>query len=247
MSSAPPDRPPAHLWGIDAPLTQLSGGHRNRAFRTRGLAQEQVFKTTRRSEASLAWLGAVQDHAEAAGFIVPRLTASRNGCLSEQGWTCEPFMAGIACAAERLGDVEPLLRRFHGLAVGLPQRPGFINAAAFTPGGRGADIDLPMLPPALAAECLDAWRTFDDVPIQAIHGDMNPSNLIWTADGVPALLDWDEARVDVALFDLAPLSRPKVVSDAHRRAILAWEIACSWSIEPDHARRLASAGGFPAQ
>jgi hypothetical protein len=50
------------------------------------------------------------------------------------------------------------------------------------------------------------------------------------------LLDWDECRRDLVLFDLGHLSK---VGTVERRALLAWEVACSWMIEPDHARRVA--------
>jgi hypothetical protein len=52
-----------------------------------------------------------------------------------------------------------------------------------------------------------------------------------------AVLDWDESRVDAALFDTQQitLNGSNVVAEA---ATMAWEVACSWSIEPDHALRV---------
>lgn len=74
-------RPPIENWGVDAELVPLVGGHRNLAFVTSGVGsgQEFVFKSTRRSEAALRWLSAVQNIAEDVGFVVPKLIDSRNG------------------------------------------------------------------------------------------------------------------------------------------------------------------------
>ncbi|MCF6305024.1 MAG: hypothetical protein L3J33_06595 [Rhodobacteraceae bacterium] len=86
-------------WGRFEVLGQLSGGHRNACFKVAKNGRLFVVKTTRRSNAALAWLGPVQEFAQKAGFRVPRLIRSKGGNLSENGWTLEPFFAGRFRAA----------------------------------------------------------------------------------------------------------------------------------------------------
>lgn len=237
--------PPVYLWHVNADIRPLPGGYRNRVYRTVGLQRDLVFKTTRRSENSLRWLGPVQDFARQAGFIVPKLIPTREGRLSGAGWTCEPFVKGKHGGRKQLSGIANRLRAFHCLAESLPQRPGFLHAAGFVPGSRAGDTDLARMPQALAEQCLQAWRVLDGLPIRAIHGDINSNNLIWTASGEPALIDWDEARVDASVFDIAVVS-PDAANHTPELelALKAWEIACSWLIEPNHARQLATDSGF---
>lgn len=107
------DRPCTNLWNISADLVPLLGSHRNKVFRTTGLKQEVVFKTTRRSPAAIAWLEAVHRCARHAGFVVPRLFRSRNGKLVENGWTCEGFLVGDNIKPEELPNIRPQLLLFH--------------------------------------------------------------------------------------------------------------------------------------
>ncbi len=94
------------------------------------------------------------------------------------------------------------------------------------------------MPEILVRQCRAAWQALDHSYIGAIHGDLNRLNVLRTPEGHPALIDWDDARVDLRLFDLAHVSierpDPKVV-----RAVQAWEMAYSWRIEPVYARGLA--------
>ena len=69
-----------------------------------------------------------------------------------------------------------------------------------------------------------------------VHGDLNFANLLRCPDGRVTLIDWDECRRDLSLFDLAVLPGARAVE---ARALLAWEAACSWHREPDYARTMA--------
>lgn len=235
-------QPPIHEWGISADLRPLTGGHRNIAFRTVGLRQDLVFKSTRRTTAQLVWLGQVQEIARACGFVVPGLRQSRNGRLTEEGWTCERFVAGRHLSAAESASLLPRLRDFHAATTGVPQRPGFRSARDLldqtTAAGQafGGDVDLAALPAELAARCRAAWAIVTDREEAVIHGDLNPGNLIRSADGATALIDWDECRRDLVLFDLGAL---RDADEAERRARLAWEVACCWQVEPEYARKLA--------
>ncbi|GGH51839.1 phosphotransferase [Frigidibacter albus] len=238
----PPDSVLA-LWGLTAPLERLTGGHRNAAWRTRGRGPGLVIKSTRRSEAALLWLGGMMDAAEAAGFAVPRLIASRQGRLIEAGWTCEPFLEGRPFAPADLTRIAGRIEVLHRLSAAMPQRPGFASALDLAGGAEaGGDVDLRAMPAPLAEACRAAWGALRGLPRAGIHGDLGPGNLLWDADGRPVLLDWDEARVDAVPFDTGPCGAD--LPPPMRRALLAWEIACCWQLEPERAAGLA--GGFLA-
>ncbi|WP_164738268.1 phosphotransferase [Frigidibacter oleivorans] len=231
------DLPPLAAWGAEGlALTPLPGGHRNLVLRGQGGGRDLVFKTTRRDEAALRWLGPVQDAARAAGLRAPGLIASAAGHLRVEGWTCEPWLPGVPAEAADLARIAPLVDRFHRNARPLPQRPGFVAAAEAGPRTAAGDLDLPAMPGDLAAACLRAWAPLAGQPMTALHGDLGPGNILMTVDG-PALIDWDEARRDAPLFDLAALMQADDAVAA--RACLAWEVAVCWHVEPARARRLA--------
>ncbi|WP_460275426.1 phosphotransferase enzyme family protein [Celeribacter sp. ULVN23_4] len=228
--------PPIHLWGISAPLEPLGGGHRNAVFRTSELTQDLVFKSTRRSEAQLQWLAPVLDAAKAAGFVVPRLIPDQAGRLNADGWTCEPFIEGRPFQPEDLPQIAPQIDAFHKASTAPPQRPEFCSSSELIFEETGGDIDLAALPDELRTLCRQAWGALKG-DTGVIHGDLGAGNLIHTKNG-PALIDWDETRVDHRAFDLIR-TKPAEASAAEKTAALAWEVACSWQIEPDHAQLVA--------
>ncbi|MEI4484620.1 phosphotransferase [Frigidibacter sp. MR17.14] len=227
---------PIAAWGVAAPLVPLPGGHRNLVFRTVGLTRDLVFKTTRRSEAALRWLGPVQAAACQAGLAVPALIPARSGSLSCAGWTCEPLLEGIVADPVKTRGLEAALGRFHDLTARMAQRPGFRSSRALLGCRSGGDVDLDAMPVAVVALCRAAWRSVAGARCAAIHGDVSRSNLLRCPDGRIALLDWDEARRDLRGFDTLACgtAAPGLV-----RAALAWEVACCWRAEPARARRLA--------
>lgn len=228
-----PALPPSPLWGVQAALEPIGGGHRNAVFRTSGLKHDLVFKSTRRTEAALSWLTPVMDAAEAAGFIVPRFIPALDGALSAAGWTCEPYLQGRPFAPEDIPKIAPQIDRFHRNTRTLPQRPGFLSSLDLIEATTGGDVDLMAMPAEIIALCRRAWQAAQG-EIGVIHGDLNAGNLIDTAHG-SALIDWDEARVDLRAYDLIRTD-PETASATEKTAALAWEVACSWGIEPDHAR-----------
>lgn len=257
------DQPPLGAWGAEGlALSLLPGGHRNRVLRGQGRARDLVFKTTRREEAALRWLGPVQAAARAAGLQAPGLIPSRAGQLGVDGWTCEPWLQGRPAEPADLARMVPMIARFHHLGRDEPQRPGFVAAAEAGPRTVAGDLDLPAMPAKLVAACLRAWEPLAGRPTAALHGDLGPGNVLMTASG-PALIEWDEARRDAALFDLASLpprqqagGQPPAPSGIFgsgagqeadeiaghtvaARACLAWEVAVCWRVEPARARRLA--------
>jgi hypothetical protein len=112
-----------------------------------------VFKSTRRSEASLASLLPVLVAARWAGFFVPEPVRSRAGRLVEQGWNCETFVAGTPYTAARMPSISDRLKRFHALTEGITQRPGFAASIDLLRFDRGGDVDLDAMPASVAAAC----------------------------------------------------------------------------------------------
>ncbi len=233
------ERPPLDLWGVDAAIAPLIGGHRNLAFRTNGLNEELVFKTTRRNEEAITWLGPVLSIAAQSGFVVPELMRSKSGQYVELGWTCERFVAGQPFQPVDLKRLAAPLARFQKASAGVAQRPGFLAARDLLHQDCGGDVDLGRMPSDIVSLCRAAWRGIEHLPVCLVHGDLHAGNMKLTADGGIALLDWDECRVDAGVFDMCQVG----LGDAGGmigRAAMAWEIACSWDAEPNYARGLAA-------
>jgi aminoglycoside phosphotransferase (APT) family kinase protein len=78
-------------------------------------------------------------------------------------------------------------------------------------------------------------------PTCVVHGDPNPRNIRLYADRV-ALIDWDEAHVDVPDLDLAlpnnAASLDETAHDIASQASAAWEAAVCWD-DDFSMRRLA--------
>lgn len=227
-------------WGISAPLRRMTGGNRNKVFRTYGLEKDWVFKTTRRTESAIRWLENVHNNAEMSGLIVPKLKPSFSGAYIQGGWTIEPFMHGKAATPNELLQTQLRIKSFHEQCLDIPQRPGFCGALDLLEGGQHTDFDMAELPTRLTTECLQAWGVLNDMPQSVVHGDLNCSNVLIAPCGAPVLLDWDETRKDACVFDLAAISHRAGISPSVNRALDAWEMACSWKIEPDYAAKLAS-------
>lgn len=222
-------------WGRLKVLGQLSGGHRNACFKVAQNDRLFVAKTTRRSNAALAWLGPVQEFAQMAGFRVPRLIRSKGGNLSENGWTLEPFLQGHPAQQSETLQFTSLLRRFHQLGKNHIQRPTFVSAKDLLIQTVSGDVDLEDMPKEIVKKCRDAWGKLSDATPCTIHADFGAENILVMDGQAPALIDWDECRVDTPVFDFDADKGSEI-----SKARLAWEIACCWEIEPRRARYLAS-------
>ncbi|MDE0697711.1 MAG: phosphotransferase [Boseongicola sp.] len=229
--------PPTELWGVTADLLPLDGGHRNMAFRTAGLRQDLVFKSTRRKPEAVEWLLPVLELARKCGLVVPAVLRSCRQGLVEAGWTCEEFVEGRRFASREVPCIRTRVERFHVRAARVPQRPGQVSSRDLLELDSGGDIDLGSMPPWLAEACRASWSGhLTDDRCTVVHGDLNPDNMLRCPDGRIALVDWDECRRDLPVFDIGHLAP---VGPSERRALLAWEVACSWTSEPGYARRLA--------
>jgi aminoglycoside phosphotransferase (APT) family kinase protein len=129
----------------------------------------------------------------------------------------------------------------HTVTIGWPQRPGFASARQLLIQDRGGDVDLTAMPQPVVNLIRRAWLPVLNELECAIHGDLGAGNVLVNDDHT-ALIDWDEARVDVPAFDYAHLPPEITLPVAGRRtdivtAGVAWETATCWVTEPDYARR----------
>lgn len=229
--------PPLEAWGLCSDLQPLNGGCRNDVFRTVGLTEDVVFKSTRRSTDAIQWLLPVQDLARRSGFVVPNLQRSLNGRWIECGWTCETLVSGRAVQPDELPGIAPLINKFHTQTRHIQQRPTFLASYDLIASTRGGDVDLSLMPSNLVRSCREAWRDISGLSRSVVHGDLNTGNLLRTDRGEIAVLDWDESRFDVSIFDTGAVSA--LASQEIRLAMLAWETACSWTLEPQYAKACA--------
>ncbi len=176
-----------------------------------------------------------------AGVVVPDTVATDDGRLVADGVLVQRFLPGgpPTDAADWLRVIE-VLRTVHEATVGWPQRPGFASARALLSQDRGGDVDLSAMPKAAVNLVRDSWGPVLHERECVIHGDLGPGNILLTEDQV-ALIDWDEARVDVPAFDFAhlPTDVPVPVEtsrDALTIAGAGWEAASCWVLEPAYAQ-----------
>jgi Ser/Thr protein kinase RdoA (MazF antagonist) len=127
-----------------------------------------------RSDADLAWETQLLQHLDHRALTVPVPIPRRAA-----GW-------------RRVADT---LRQLHRLTRGWPQRPGWRSSTDHLHAGTGTKVDLGAMPAEGVARCRGAWARL--AGRASSTGDPNnPGNVRMTAERV-ALIDWDEAHVDV--------------------------------------------------
>ena len=115
-------------------------------------------------------------------------------------------------------------------AIGCPDRPVTGLAAELTPLLDRDDLLTPNQRAALGAAAPALRRAVDDlvtsgIPPSLVHGDLNPENARWTADGW-LLFDWTDACVSHPFVDLTRALYPANRA-TRRRRIRAY--AAEWS------------------
>lgn len=230
-------------WGGDvARIEPLSGGVANDVWSVRVHGRLAVGRLGTRSDADLAWETGLLQHLDREGLAVPVPIPTADGRLFADGLVVMTYVEGgppeTAADWRRVADT---LRRLHRLTQGWPQRPGWRSSTDLLHAETGTRIDLSAMPAEGVARCRAAWARLAGRPTCVVHGDNNPGNIRMTADRV-ALIDWDEAHVDVPDLDLAlPHNAAGLDGGAHdvaAQASAAWEAAVCWKDE--HAvRRLA--------
>jgi Ser/Thr protein kinase RdoA (MazF antagonist) len=157
--------------------------------------------------------------------------------LVEDGWTCETFVDGNQIGTKMIPKIKTGIARFHKASSAIEQRPGFKSSVELLHLAKGGDVNLNVMPRNLVSKCREAWNMASKRQQGIIHGDLNGTNVLKTTDGRFALVDWDECRRDLLLFDTGQIEHD---DGTGQKARLAWEIACSWVAEPERARALAS-------
>ena len=186
-----------------------------------------------RSDADLAWETGLLRYLDQQGLTVPVPIPTRDGRLSPTVWL---FFAismvhhpQVATTGRRVAKT---LRILHRLTDGWPQRPGWRSSFELLQTDRATRVDLTRMPPEAVARCRAAWARLVGRETAVVHGNpANPSNVLITPARV-ALIDWDEAHVDVPDLDLVlPENGGRLEGEAldiAAQASAAWEATVCW-------------------
>ncbi|HVF19511.1 MAG TPA: phosphotransferase [Mycobacteriales bacterium] len=231
-------------WGDDVVrIEPLAGGVANDVWSVRVDGGLAVGRLGGRSGADLAWETALLQHLDRAGLTVPAPIPTTDGRLFADGVVVMTYVAGGPPETEAdWRRVAGTLRRLHALTQGWPQRPGWRSSIDLLHAETGTKVDLPAMPSEGVARCRAAWARLVGRETCVVHGNPNnPGNVRVTAERV-ALIDWDEAHVDVPDLDLVlPHNAASLDGEAYdiaAQAFAAWEAAVCW--DDDYAvRRLA--------
>jgi Ser/Thr protein kinase RdoA (MazF antagonist) len=223
-------------WGDDvARIEPLAGGVANDVWTVRVNGHLAVARLGVRTDADLAWETELLERLHREGLTVPVPIATTDGRLFADGVVVMTYVEGGPPKTEadwrRVADT---LRQLHRLTAGWPQRPGWRSSTDLLHAETGTKIDLGAMPAEGVARCRAAWARLVGRQTCVVHGDPNPGNIRMTADRV-ALIDWDEAHVDVPDLDLAmPHNAAGLDAEAYdiaTQASAAWEAAVCWDDE----------------
>lgn len=230
-------------WGRDAVrVERLKGGVANDIWSVRVGGELAVARLGTRGDADLAWEAGLLQHLEQSGLTVPAPVPTADGRLFVDGLVVMKYLDGGPPETE--GDwrrVAETLRELHRLTAGWPQRPGWRSSTDLLVADKGTRINLDAMPAEAVVRCRAAWARLAGRPTSVVHGDPNPGNVRMTGDRV-ALIDWDEAHVDVSDLDLDlphnAAGFDAVAHDIVAQASAAWEAAVCWK-DDYSVRRLA--------
>ena len=228
-------------WGEDAArIEPLAGGVANDVWSVRVHGHLAVGRLGARGDADLAWETGLLQHLDRAGLTVPVPIPTTDGRLFADGLVVMAYVEGGPPETEAdWRRVAGTLRRLHRLTQGWPQRPGWRSSIDLLYAETGTKIDLGEMPPDGVVRCRAAWARLVGRRTCVVHGNPNsPANVRMTTDRV-ALIDWDEAHVDVPDLDLVlPHNAAGLDEAAHAiaaQASAAWEAAVCW--DDAHARK----------
>jgi Ser/Thr protein kinase RdoA (MazF antagonist) len=223
-------------WGDDAVRVEpLTGGVANDVWTVRVGGHLAVGRLGSRSDADLAWETGLLQHLDREGLTVPTPVPAADGRLFADGLVVMTYLEGGP--PESPADwrrVAGTLRELHRLTRGWPQRPGWRSSADLLRADSGTRVDLGAMPIEGVARCRAAWARLAGDETCVVHGDPNPGNVRMTANQV-ALIDWDEAHVDVPVLDLVLPGNAAGLDDSAydvaAQASAAWEAAVCWGDE----------------
>lgn len=222
------------LWGKAADrIEPFEGGVANDVWKLRVDGRLAVGRLGQRSDADLAWETGLLLELDRAGLAVPVPIPTTDGRLFAEGLVVMTYVEGDPPETEadwrRVADT---LRHLHRLTRDRPQRPGWRSSLDLLHADKGTKVDLRAMPPEGVTRCRAAWRRLHGRETCVVHGDThNTGNVRITPDRV-ALIDWDEAHVDVPDLDLvlphnAAALDPESL-DIAAQASAAWEAAVCW-------------------
>lgn len=223
-------------WGEEvARIAPLAGGVANDVWTVRVNGHLAVGRLGTRSDADLAWETELLVHLDRQGLTVPVPIPTTDGRLFAEGLVVMTYLDGAP--PETAADwrrVAGALRELHRLTQGWPQRPGWRSSVDLLHAETGTKIDLGAMPGEGVARCRAAWARLAGRQTCVVHGDPNPGNIRMT-DNQVALIDWDEAHVDVPDLDLVlpdnAAGLDDVAHDIAAQASAAWEAAVCWDDE----------------
>jgi Ser/Thr protein kinase RdoA (MazF antagonist) len=167
---------------------------------------------------------------------VPVPIPTTDGRRFADGLVVTPYMEGDPPETEAdWRRVAETLRRLHRSTHGWPQRPGWRSSIDLLHADTGTKVDLGSMPPEGIARCRAAWARLAGRQSCVVHGNpSNPGNVRITSDRV-ALIDWDEAHVDIPDLDLVlPYNAAGLDADTYdiaAQASAAWEAVVCWDDE----------------
>lgn len=221
-------------WGEDAVrIEPLTGGVANDVWSVRVSGHLAVGRLGTRSDADLAWETGLLQHLDREGLTVPLPIPTTDGRLFADGLVVMPFVEGGPPQTQAdWRRVAATVRELHRVTQGWPQRPGWRSSTDLLHAETGTRIDLGAMPPEGVARCRAAWARLAGRPTCVVHGNpANPGNVRMTPTQV-ALIDWDEAHVDVPDLDLVlPHNAADLDHDAldiAAQASAAWDAAVCW-------------------
>lgn len=230
-------------WADDVTrIERLDGGIANDVWSLNVDGQLAVGRLGTRSDADLAWEAELLRHLDQKGLAVPVPIPTRTGRLFADGLMVMTYVEGGPPETDDDWHcVADTLRELHRLTKGWLQRPGWRSSTDLLHVETGTKIDLGAMPPEGVARCRAAWARLAGRETCVVHGDPNPGNVRMTAHGV-ALIDWDEAHVDVADLDLVLPNNAAGLDDTAfdiaAQASAAWEAAVCWD-DDYSAKRLS--------
>jgi Ser/Thr protein kinase RdoA (MazF antagonist) len=237
-----PDHPDIAHWPHLELVERLAGGARSCAFLARRRNRQFVVRQSSRPTRSLEWELELLAHLSRQGVRVPQVLLTDDGRQHVDGVVVQQFLPGGRPRSRRDWEhVIKTVQRVHELTAGWPQRPGFRSSRQLLDADSGGDVRFAEMPAELAQIVRTAWMPILRGDECAIHGDLGGGNVLVDGSKV-ALVDWDEARVDIPWFDFAHVPREVAVpAPVDREALItagvAWEAATCWVPEPDYARR----------
>jgi Ser/Thr protein kinase RdoA (MazF antagonist) len=220
---------------------RLGGGHRNAVWLVRLNGDRAVARASKRSTAALAWEVELLSTLTQHSFRVSQPIQTMDGRSFHRNVLLLTWVEGTPPSSEHeWRSAVDELRRMHELTRGWRQRPDFASSRDLLHHRSGGDVHLDDMPADVVERVRSAWKGVADESTSVIHADARGNMLVENAR--VGFIDWDESRVDASLldFDLPLSSIDGVDKDrlvAARLAAVAWEVACSWTIEPEYARR----------